>query len=359
MAQQHASTPTPERRSAGTIAGVRPPLSWPSDRPFRILSIDGGGIKGIFPASVLAAFERDLCGGRCAGDYFDLITGTSTGGIIALGLSVGIPAGDIRQMYLDHGAAIFPARVGLAKWWRSIRKYGRYGYEREPLEAALLSVFGDRRLGEARRRLCIPSFEGTYGEVFVFKTPHHPDFRLDWQQPMVAVALATAAAPTFFKTFRSEGEVFADGGVWANNPVMLGLVDALSTHDVERRQVEILSISCGDLDVPFTAGQNAAGGIWHWKEIIKSAMHLQSLNATGQAGLLIGRDHLTRIDPDEASARLEMDDYASAATRLPQAAELAAADYLERIRHLFETVADEAPAFHGPRTETAPLLNFA
>lgn len=261
MVQQDGITPKPERRSAGTIDGLRRPLSWPSDRPFRILSIDGGGIKGIFPATVLTAFERELCDGRSAGEYFDLITGTSTGGIIALGLSAGMPASEILRLYRDHGAEIFPPKVGFPKWWQGLRNLGKYSYEREPLERALKAVFGDRLLGDANRRLCIPSFEGTYGEVVVFKTPHHPDFRLDWQHSMVAVALATAAAPTFFKTYRSGADVFADGGVWANNPVMIGLVDALSTHDLPRRRIEVLSISCGDLDVPFTAGQNAAGGI--------------------------------------------------------------------------------------------------
>lgn len=359
MDQQDVTTPRPERRSAGTIDGLRRPLSWPSDRPFRILSIDGGGIKGIFPATVLTAFERELCDGRSSGDYFDLITGTSTGGIIALGLSAGLPAKEILRLYIDRGAEIFPPKVGILKWWRTLRSLSKYSYEREPLERALRTVFGDMLLGDARRRLCIPSFEGTYGEVVVFKTPHHPDFRIDWQQSMVSVALATAAAPTFFKTYRSGADVFADGGVWANNPVMIGLVDALSTHDVGRRQVEVLSISCGDLDVPFTRGQNAAGGIWHWKKIINSAMHLQSLNATGQAGLLIGRDRLIRIEPDEQSARLNMDDFLGAVAQLPAAADRAAIARLDDVRRFFLQPAIDAPAFYGPRSSHAPAINFA
>lgn len=353
MTQANDLTKPPERRSAGVIAGLRQPLPWPTDRPFRILSIDGGGIKGIFPASVLTAFERELCGGASAGRYFDLIAGTSTGGIIALGLGLGMPASRILELYMANGEAIFPPVTGpfrrLKRAWLSTRRLLRYSYEREPLEVALETVFGDRLLGESERRLCIPSFEGNYGEVQVFKTPHHPDFRLDWREKVVDVALATAAAPSFFKVFRNQGRVFADGGVWANNPIMIGLVDALSTTDVARRNIHILSISCGDLDVPFSGGQLGAGGLIHWREIIKSAMHLASQNATGQAGLLIGRDQVIRLEPSADGARLEMDDVLSAKTLLPSLGETVASQSLEKVRHLFETEADLSPAYHGPR----------
>lgn len=353
MIRKGDTTPTMERRSAGTIAGRRQPLTWPSGRPFRILSIDGGGIKGLFPASILAAFERSLCGGRSAGDYFDLIAGTSTGGIIALGLALGLPAAAIRDLYLEHGRAIFPPIEGpftdARRWWRGKSQIWRYTYEREPLERALEGVLGGHLLGDAQRRLCIPSFEGAYGEVHVFKTPHHPDFRKDWQERMIDVALATAAAPTFFKTYKSGGRVFADGGVWANNPVMIGLVDALTAQGVDRDDIEILSISCGDVDVPFTEGQANAGGLFHWRTIIKSAMHLASQNATGQAGLLIGRDSLLRVDPPAEIARLEMDDFGGAVRLIPAKAEAMAADLLPRLERIFGTPAEVAPAFYGPR----------
>lgn len=353
MTRKGDITPTTERRSAGTIAGRRQPLTWPSGRPFRILSIDGGGIKGLFPASILAGFEQRLCGGRSAGDYFDLIAGTSTGGIIALGLSLGLPAAAIRDLYLEHGRAIFPPIEGPfaapRRWWRGKSQVWRYTYEREPLERALNTILGGRQLGDAQRRLCIPSFEGAHGEVHVFKTPHHPDFKKDWEESMIDVALATAAAPTFFKTYRSGDRVFADGGVWANNPVMIGLIDALTAQGVDRDDIEILSISCGDVDVPFTEGQVGAGGLLHWRTIITSAMHLASQNATGQAGLLIGRDKLLRVDPPIEIARLEMDDFIGASRLIPAAAEVIAADLIPRVEGIFRTPADVAPAFYGPR----------
>lgn len=307
----------------------------------------------MFPASTLTAIERSLCGGDSAGRYFDLITGTSTGGIIALGLSVGLRASDILEMYREHGALIFPPcrgpLAGMRKQLRAARRLLRYSYEREPLEQALTQVLGDRVLGDAERRLSIPSFQGNFTEVHVFKTPHHPDFRLDWQERMVDVAMATAAAPTFFKTFQSGKRVFADGGVWANNPVMIGLVDALTTLELQRRDVHILSLSCGDVDIPFTGGQQGAGGMLHWRSIVGSAMHLASQNATGQAGLLIGRDQLVRLEPSETGARIQMDDFDAANMLLPAEGERVAAENLERVRHFFSEPTDPFEPFYGAR----------
>lgn len=337
--EEEIAFPSAERRSAGATGGLRQPLHWPSTRPFKILSIDGGGIKGIFPASVLAKIEEEFCSGASAGEYFDLITGTSTGGIIALGLGLGIPAKSILDLYTEKGGQIFPRSKGalgmMSNWWRIKRRFLRCSYDRAPLEAALREVFKGELLGSANRRICIPSFEGRYGEVFIFKTPHHPDFKKDWQEGAVDVALATAAAPTFFKAYKNGDRVFADGGVWANNPVMIGLVDALTTTTVERRNVHILSLSCGDLDLPFTACQVGAGGLFQWREIINSAMHLASQNATGQAGLLIGRDQLTRIEPPPEGARIAMDDFANAAAVLPSYGRLAVEGKKDELRRFF------------------------
>ena len=95
-------------RSAGSIPGRRVAQDWPRDRDFRILSIDGGGIRGIFPAAVLAEFEASLGLGELIADHFDLAAGTSTGGIIALGLGADKTAAEIRDLYLHRGPQIFP-----------------------------------------------------------------------------------------------------------------------------------------------------------------------------------------------------------------------------------------------------------
>ena len=106
----------------------------------------------------------------------------------------------------------------------------------------LSECFGSTKFGRARTRLCIPSFDGRYGETYIFKTPHHPDFTRDAEDRMTKVAMATAAAPTFFRPFEDAGYTFVDGGLFANNPIMVALADALSCFSVPREHIRILSI---------------------------------------------------------------------------------------------------------------------
>jgi patatin-like phospholipase/acyl hydrolase len=305
-------------RSAGALRQRRVPGPWPKDREFRILSLDGGGIRGIFTATLLAELEeRFLPPGRKIYECFDLIAGTSTGGIIALGLSLGIPAREMARLYTERGLDIFPAppssRLGLLR--RKLRHFFHYRYEREGLKRVLDDVLGMHQLREAKVSLCIPSCDGRYGEVYVFKTPHHPDFTKDGNELMVKVALSTSAAPTYFQPLDSGGYRHLDGGLWANNPIMVGLTDALSSFDVDRSQIRILSISCGDSPFIVTDEQVIKGGLLSWKNVINAAVHFQSLNALGQASLLIGADKIKRVSPD--CPEIELDDYAEAMEILP------------------------------------------
>ncbi len=309
----------PPRRSDGTIQKRRVPQPWPKDRPFRILSIDGGGICGILPASVLAELERRYLNEQSIASYFDLIAGTSTGGIIALGLSLGIPAKAIRDLYLDKGGNIFPPASKICRLYRLLVQGYRYVYEREPLERELRRVFGNTTLADAKTRLCIPAFEGKYGEPWIYKTPHHPDYKLDRNASMVTVGLATAAAPTFFQALPNEGYMMIDGGLWANNPIMNGLVDALSCFELDRNKVQILSLGC--CETAFTVSSaKAKGGFLHWYNAIRAAMRAQSRNALGQTYLLIGKDRVLRLDAPETTNPIPMDDHRRASRELPHMA---------------------------------------
>lgn len=347
---------SPSRRSGGTLATRRERLPWPKDRQFRILAIDGGGIRGILPASILAEFERLHCDGGGIGEHFDMIAGTSTGGIIALALATGVPASRVLDIYMEHGAEIFPMPRRfrrLQRAWRAAASLRSYRYDRAPLERELREVFGERTLGEATRRLCVPSFDG-FTEVNVFKTPHHPDFRLDWREEIVTIALATSAAPTFFSIYSNGNRRFADGGVWANNPVMIALVDALSCYDLDRDQIDILSLGCGESEMVITDKQVRLGGLWHWKEIISSAMHLASQNALGQAGLLIGRDRLIRLDAPIMTDPIELDDVARAKAELPViASSLVDANDAVVAKRFLNATTSPFLACHGPRATAA------
>lgn len=332
---------SPEKRSSGTLEHRRLRLPWPKDREFRILSIDGGGIRGIFPATFLAGLEERYLGGDSIAGYFDMIAGTSTGGIIALGLAAGRTAAELRDLYVERGREIFPPIPDNPTGWieRAIRSLGcllRYRYDREALMRILCDTFGSRKFGEAQTRLCIPSFDGRHGEVYIFKTPHHPDFKNDASELMTKVAAATSAAPTFFRPLEDRGYVFVDGGVWANNPIMVALVDALSCFSVRRERIQILSLGCGD-DQYQVGKLKVLGGLLAWHDIMRAAMRLQSLNALGQAGLLIGRDKITRVDAPMPKKKIRLDDWRGAVSVLPDAAESALGKYGESVASSFLT----------------------
>lgn len=301
-------------RSAGSNPKRRVRQSWPEDRDFRILAIDGGGIRGVFPAAILAGLEETLTGGRPIGEFFDLIVGTSTGGILAIGLGAGYDAKRLRSLYMEQGRTIFPPgwdnAMGRAyRWFRnSVLNVGTYRYERDELERVLDGLVGSRLLGESRNRLVIPAFEGRFSEIAVFKTRHHPDYQMDWRMTMKDVALATSAAPTIYRAHERDGFTFVDGGVWANNPIMLGVIEALSCFDVSLDRVKVLSLGCGDDAYVVDRGM-IKGGHWKWRQVIFAAMRLQSLAATNQARLMLGPENVMRIDAPTAKPGIALDDW--------------------------------------------------
>ena len=273
--------------------------------------------------------------GRSVGDYFGLIAGTSTGGILALGLGAGMTADEILRMYLEEGHRVFPSKErGLAG---RARRLVSAQYDRGPLDELLKQRLGEKTLRDSKHRLLIPSTEGRNGEVWVFKTPHHPNYRLDGDARMSSVAAATSAAPTYFTPFEQGGYTYLDGGVWANNPTMAALVEALSCFTVRREDVRILSIGCGENPFQITQGQAMRSGMVHWRGIIAVAMHLQSVTAINQAGLLIGRDQVTRLDRPEGREPIDLDDWTMAKELLPGEAGEAVRDNASRLVETFLT----------------------
>jgi patatin-like phospholipase/acyl hydrolase len=324
-----------EPRSAGAIPQRRVPQAWPKDGRFRILSIDGGGIRGVFPAAVLAGLERRYTGGSSIASYFDLATGTSTGGILALGLGAEYAARDLFELYAVRGGEIFPPRGRVGTWLRDKRQYARYAYDRLALQRLLTEKLGSRLFGESRLRLCIPAFEGRHSEVFVFKTPHHPDYKTDRFELMTTVALATSAAPTYFRPLEHGGYTLVDGGVWANNPLILAVIEALICFDITRDQIDVLSIGCGDDRYIVSDAEINKGGMWHWRKILSATMRLQSLAAVNQARLLLGPQQVVRIDPPPVQPPIRMDDWRRSVEKLAPAADQAVLADGDRVAEMF------------------------
>ena len=329
MSNAEQST-VPEPRSARALAARRRPLDWPEGREFRVLSIDGGGIRGIFPAAVLAELERRYLDGDSVAGYFDLITGTSTGGIIAIGLGAGIPATRILQFYVEDGQAIFPPKGRLARLWRA-RRLVTHMYDSQNLRVRLQQQLGSLTLRDSSSRLCIPSCDGTHGDIWVYKTPHHPDYQMDGSQGMVEVALATSAAPTYFRPLEDGGYRLLDGGLWANNPTMVGVVEALTALGAPAGRIRVLSLGCGSEPYKVGRWKMTAGGVLGWRDIAAGAMRYQSLGALGQARLLLGADRVDRIEPPASGQPIPLDDWERANAELPNAAAAAVNEHGEKV----------------------------
>lgn len=243
-------------------------------------------------------------------------------------MAAGLRPREMANLYIDRGSEIFPPYAEtwfgrMKRRYHGLRSLAYYRYEREALHSLLQELFKHKLLGESQLRLCIPSADGRYGDVYIFKTPHHPDYKKDQHESMVKVACATAAAPTFFQPLDDGGYRFIDGGVWANNPIMIGLIDALSCFNVDRHNVSILSLGCGDERYLVADKKVKFGGMLPWIDAISAAMSFQSQNALGQAGLLIGAERVLRVTPTELTPPIRLDDWTRASAELPTLATMA------------------------------------
>lgn len=285
--------------------------------PRRILTIDGGGLKGAMPAAFLAEVEETS--GQRIVDNFDLIAGTSTGGIIALGLAAGLPAAQILDFYVTRGPRIFDQEPGegmfatmratFSRAVRSVRQFRTSKYNADALRAELAAVFGDRRIGDALTRVVIPAYDSANGGLYVFKTAHHPRFGADWRVPMVDAALATAAAPTYLPAHSFDGAAhLLDGGVWANNPTGVAALEGAAVLGWDMRQARLLSLGC-------TSSINPARrvvGFRNVKWLIQTLFDGQDRLSHATAKLLLGHPHtnphLERINPQVPAGHYAMDD---------------------------------------------------
>jgi patatin-like phospholipase/acyl hydrolase len=258
--------------------------------PFQVLALDGGGYKGIFAAAVLAAVEQAY--NVEVTSHFDLVVGTSAGGIIALALGAGRRPFEIVDFFVANGKDIFPRSPV-----RSIRWLFRAKYQSEPLSRALRLVLGDALLLDACIPIVVPSYELDNSEVHLFKTRHHERLTHDWRIRMVDVALATSAAPTYFPAHDIDSVRLVDGGLWANNPVMVGLVEAVSLFGARLEDIRILSVGTTQ-DTRKRSGKLARGGLLAWrKDAIDLALRGQSAGSNAMAEHLLGKDRVVRIDP--------------------------------------------------------------
>lgn len=259
--------------------------------PFQILALDGGGAKALFTAHVLARLEDDL--DVKIADSFDLIAGTSAGGIIALGLGAGLRPVEIRDHFDSLVHNVFPTARR-----RSPRRAMRPAYSASALKEGLTGVLGNRLLGDSQKRLIVPSWDVAMGSVHVFKTPHHHRLRRDWKISMVDVAMATTAAPTFFPAAVVDGHRLIDGGVWANNPSVVAITEAHSMLDARLGEIRVLNIGTMDpVGIGAHPERRDKGGWAQWATSVADLLiSASSRGGQGTAEHLVGKGNYHRFD---------------------------------------------------------------
>jgi uncharacterized protein len=206
----------------------------------RVLAIDGGGIRGLIPALVLAELERRS--GRRVFELFDLIAGTSTGGILACALCAPdpLPAEEVAAIYEEEGPAIFDRSV----WQRLRSAEGLLDekYDAGALDRALERFLADKRLANTVPELIVPAYDMTEPGPFFFKTRNARE-RSTEDFPLTVVARATAAAPTYFEPLPVGRRALVDGGVYAVNPAMSAFAEVLRFQP--SADVVLLSLGTG------------------------------------------------------------------------------------------------------------------
>jgi patatin-like phospholipase len=268
----------------------------------RILTIDGGGIKGVFPAAFLAEIEDRI--GAPIYEYFDLIAGTSTGGILAIGLGLGHTGGELLQLYKELGARIFEARPVTS----NLRRLIRAKYSLEPLREAVERTYGNRLLGHSRKRLLIPALNLAAERVYIYRTAHHPTLVHDYKIPATEVALATVAAPTYFPIHLGDDGAFIDGSLWARNPLALAVVEAIGLLRWPREEIRVLSVGCTSQHLDVAWHKRLSFGTSYWSARIADVfMKAQSSSAIATAHTLIGGENVFRISPDTTARHFTLD----------------------------------------------------
>jgi predicted acylesterase/phospholipase RssA len=191
--------------------------------------------------------------------HFDLIAGTSIGGILGLALALEIPAQRIVDLFTRHGREIF------AKRW-SLMGIFRAPYSADRLKQLLggKDLFGERLLGECTHPIIVPTINYTTGQAVLFKTPHHKSLQRDYRAPLVDIALATSAAPNYFPRHTYANCQYVDGGLFANAPGSLAIHEATEYFEQPTEKVHVLSI--GTMSASFTvdARRRASGGLLDW-----------------------------------------------------------------------------------------------
>ena len=250
---------------------------------FRVLSIDGGGMRGYYSAAYLQELSKIAKTRFGQSDFdlsarFQLIVGTSTGAIVGAGLLAGLSSEQIKSFYAENGNKIFPKQLPSKMFqllWHRRKKINKQGAR--ALRAALTEAFGDQTLGEIYQRrqiaFAVPAVDATTQRAWIFKTPHNSNSsHRDDDFTLVDVCLASSAAPIYrslapvnHPSLSGTIDLFVDGGLWANNPVLVALLEALRMTENHQR-IEIFCLGTSpEVKGAVLNSANPHWGLLEWK----------------------------------------------------------------------------------------------
>ncbi|GAB4485962.1 MAG: patatin-like phospholipase family protein [Thermodesulfovibrionales bacterium] len=283
----------------------------------RVLSIDGGGIRGIIPAMTLAELERIT--NRKTSSLFDLIAGTSTGGILACALAAPnpMPAREIIGLYLQEGPEIFE-RSGIGRLGTGFGLFGPK-YTGKQLQASLREYLGHARLTDCAPEVLVTAYDIERRQPHFFKS-HKARKHEDRDCSLVEVAAATASAPTYFPPCKVDSGGYSaaliDGGVYATNPAMCALVEAMTLWPGE--EIMLVSLGTGELTRPMPYEDAKGWGLAKWAtRILDAVFDGASDTVSYQCAQILG-DRFTRIQCSLTVASDDMDDASEENLRLLQ-----------------------------------------
>jgi predicted acylesterase/phospholipase RssA len=299
--------------STQAAPGARPP-GWlhPKQILHRVLSFDGGGIRGLYQAKLL---ERLKASGLDVAKHADIIAGTSTGAIIAAGLAIGKEPGAISALYGTVGKTVFPPRGPVGRAYDNATWLASHnGYSAEVLRNALENELGKTtKLGDCAKRLIIPAISLNQYKLKVFdsRDPGDKDYGL------VDVVLASAAAPTYFPPAKVGDTHYVDGGLCCNNPAFRA-VARLSGEQVDLNRIYVLSISCGAMPITKAGHEFQSLRNVSWaRPTIDLAMSASSDLAVQDGGLVGYHFRVT----ENFGSQIDLDDYQAAVDILPPLAQ--------------------------------------
>jgi patatin-like phospholipase/acyl hydrolase len=275
---------------------------------FRILSIDGGGVRGYLAAGILANIESYLNAVTKQevplGLRFDFIAGTSAGGLIALGLARGRTALEVRNLFSSFVPKVFGADNRRSKLQHI--KYPLYGSE--PLEQALREFFGTDKLKDLVRDACVTSVSLVDAKPMLHKTDYLARNEKRLNESLVDVAMATTAAPTYLAAHSSEFSAnLVDGGLAANNPSVIAYVDALQFERPSKRgnaapmsdkDLMLVSVGTGQPGpLPYKYENLTEGGWLDWVGAIHEVVLLSQSQLVHHQAKFLVKERYLRVDP--------------------------------------------------------------